>query len=809
MMHGPTLPLPDLEMASDFLNQLRPGGPWLLVAIVPDGETSTRTFTRLEDAAAFITQHNASENIYYTVNPTRHAMSKKPSKIDIAAIEYMFSDLDPKDDESPEDAKARYLAAIEEHNATAVIDSGNGIQGLWKLTQRIELAEPLMGTDDKGKPKKVFPPQTAETVAEVEARTKALMTRLGSVAGTQNIDRLLRLPGTVNHPNANKRAKGKVSCSTRLISFNGATCTLDAFPKPEEQTTGPGTAEDSNKRETKIDWAKVEEHGGWLRTVADLPSDFNAKGRIIVEHGGTMKELNADLKQAGLIEKTYSSWSDVSFALAAIFKADNRFTLEQIAAALMCDLECNRHVTKLREAQRRRAVERLLSRSHEPQAMRTARMLPWRECKPNGMPLPSMHNARLAIEGIGVRCSCDTFHNKILFGYRGDEVRHEMQSLLGEVTDNGIIRLRQIMSDNFHFDLGDKATRDAVVSLALEHCFDPVCDMLDEAEAEWDGQERLDKMAVDYFNCTDTPFNRAAVRKTMIGAVHRARDPGCKFDTITVLESPEGYNKSTALRVLAGDENFSDASILGKHSREVQEQLAEVWIHENADLAGMKKADVDHVKTFASRQSDDARPAYGHFTKKQKRHSIEVGTTNSDEYLQSQTGNRRFWPLVVTKKIDIEKLRHDRLQLWGEAAKYESDGEDITLDEKLWPAAAEEQEQRRTKDPWEDVVADLPKNISTNASINASPQTIQIIHEDNGGKELVATADLLQHVLSIPIGQQTSSHGMRLATVMKLAGWERGPSGRVSINGKQVRGYFRFKHVQHPQVGAEVAAESF
>jgi predicted P-loop ATPase len=85
------------------------------------------------------------------------------------------------------------------------------------------------------------------------------------------------------------------------------------------------------------------------------------------------------------------------------------------------------------------------------------------------------------------------------------------------------------------------------------------------------------------------------------------------------MESEEGWDKSTAWRVLAGDENFSDASILGHGAREVQEQLSEVWIHENADLAGMRKAEVEAVKAFASRQSDDARPAYGHFLKKQKR----------------------------------------------------------------------------------------------------------------------------------------------------------------------------------------------
>ena len=240
--------------------------------------------------------------------------------------------------------------------------------------------------------------------------------------------------------------------------------------------------------------------------------------------------------------------------------------------------------------------------------------------------------------------------------------------------------MRRLLSDRFGFDLTDKHVRDAVKSLALEHCFDPVADMLDEAEANWDGVARLDRMAADYLNCEDTPLNSACVRKTMIAAVARVRQPGCKFDTILVLEGPEGWNKSTAWQVLAGEENFSDERIIGKDSREVQEQLAGIWIHENADLAGMKKAEVETVKAFASRTSDRARPAYGHFLKKQPRHSIEVGTTNSDEYLQSQTGNRRFWPMRVLQAIDLEKLKKDRLQLWGEAAHYQSKGESLTLD---------------------------------------------------------------------------------------------------------------------------------
>ena len=201
----------------------------------------------------------------------------------------------------------------------------------------------------------------------------------------------------------------------------------------------------------------------------------------------------------------------------------------------------------------------------------------WREQRANGWPIASMHNARVAIMAVEVECSYDTFHNRMLFGYADDATRHFVEPILGEVSDNGILCLRRLLSDYFGFDLTEKHVRDAVVSLALEHCFNPVADMLDQAEANWDGVGRLDRVAADYFNCEDTPLNAACFRKTMIAGVARVRDPGCKFDTILTLEGSEGINKSTAIRWLAvDDDNFSDEKIIGKDSREVQEQLAGV-----------------------------------------------------------------------------------------------------------------------------------------------------------------------------------------------------------------------------------------
>jgi hypothetical protein len=165
----------------------------------------------------------------------RTAMTRKAAKTDIAAIEYLLGDLDPHGGESSQDPKARYLKALKTFKpaATAIIDSGNGIQGLWKLATPIELAEPVMETDTKGKSTRAFTPETAAIIADAEARSAALMERLGSVAGTQNIDRIQRVPGTTNLPNQKKLKAGRVTCPTKLIGFNDSTYSLDAFPAPE------------------------------------------------------------------------------------------------------------------------------------------------------------------------------------------------------------------------------------------------------------------------------------------------------------------------------------------------------------------------------------------------------------------------------------------------------------------------------------------------------------------------------------------------------------------------------------------------
>jgi hypothetical protein len=250
-----------LSETSSFLERLRPGGPWVPTAIIPDGTTLTITAYSAAEIDLFVREHNGERNLYYSVNPTRSWMTKKAAKKDIAAVEYLLADLDPRDDETSDQAKVRYSDQLNgsfEPKPTFVIDSGNGIQCLWKLKEPIAL--PL---DDKWE----------ATVADIEGRTAALMERLGAKAGTQNIDRILRLPGTINIPTNKKRRTGRTECPTKLVSFNDVSYSLDVFPRPEPNEAG--SPEDGGHHERQN---AEEQEGDKLERIIRLGENGEFKG---------------------------------------------------------------------------------------------------------------------------------------------------------------------------------------------------------------------------------------------------------------------------------------------------------------------------------------------------------------------------------------------------------------------------------------------------------------------------------------------------------------------------------------------------
>jgi hypothetical protein len=137
--------------------------------------------------------------------------------------------------------------------------------------------------------------------------------------------------------------------------------------------------------------------------------------------------------------------------------------------------------------------------------------------------------------------------------------------------------------------------------------------------------------------------------------------------------------------------------------------------------------------------------------------------------------------------IDLDLLRRDRDQLWAEAATLETRGESITLDESLWGDARTQQEMRRAREPWEDILSHIPTSVQLGVSDgNSDPPRHQIVYSE-GDYERVASSDLITYVLRVPIHQQNRGHSMRLAVIMGRLGWEK----ERSTTGERQRGYFR------------------
>lgn len=78
-----------------------------------------------------------------------------------------------------------------------------------------------------------------------------------------------------------------------------------------------------------------------------------------------------------------------------------------------------------------------------------------------------------------------------------------------------------------------------------------------------------------------------------------------------------------------------------------------------------------------------------------------IGTTYA--YLEDPTGNHRFWPVRV-ECFAIEWIKENRNQLWAETAAREAKWAPIRSHPTLWPDAAIQQERRRVRDAWEDVL---------------------------------------------------------------------------------------------------------
>lgn len=207
---------------------------------------------------------------------------------------------------------------------------------------------------------------------------------------------------------------------------------------------------------------------------------------------------------------------------------------------------------------------------------------------------------------------------------------------------------------------GSNKIQDAFNKYCNNHNYHPIKEYLEKLE--WDGTPRADTLLIDYLGATNSVYTKEVTRKTLLAAVKRLYEPGCKFDQMLVLTGDQGIGKSMLWKKL-GMQWFSDtlSDIRGKESFEA---LEGVWIMECGELAGLRKADRDTLKNFISKQVDTYRKAYARNTTDTPRTCIFIGTTNEKDFLNDPTGARRFWPVDCKTSYEA-KDKPGELNVWS------------------------------------------------------------------------------------------------------------------------------------------------
>jgi predicted P-loop ATPase len=329
----------------------------------------------------------------------------------------------------------------------------------------------------------------------------------------------------------------------------------------------------------------------------------------------------------------------------------------------------------------------------------------------------------------------DEFHAKIFTRWDGGEPREWRET---DETN---------LASYFQSELGltkvnDELIRKSVFAFAERNIRNEPRDWMNTLT--WDNVPRIESFFAECMGAADTEFTRAASKNFWISMAARIFKPGCKVDTMIILEGGQGKFKSSALEIIGG-KWFAETNE-APTNKDFFLAMQGKMLLEVGELDAFSKADFKTIKKVLSCKTDNFRPPFGRYTKAFPRQSIFCGSTNEDEYLDDPTGGRRFWPFRVHSVV-LDKIKQDREQLFAEAVARFKAGESwwvVPLEAK------EEQEKRRQSDAWESIISDWLT-----------------------GQSVLATdiRSLAQGALKIEAADLTRPVQQRITKILKMIGW--------------------------------------
>jgi virulence-associated protein E len=362
----------------------------------------------------------------------------------------------------------------------------------------------------------------------------------------------------------------------------------------------------------------------------------------------------------------------------------------------------------------------------------------------------------------------DDFAKEVTYLRTPDKSLGLPASILGGAVfdeDNHVFAIKVWISKLLGYEANTSLVIEAVHHVARKRIFHPVRDWLG-ALPPWDG---VDRNLAAYLGAEQTPYHRAVCAKWLRSAVARALVPGCKADTMLILEGKQGARKSTAIRCLCPDTRwFYEAASREVGGKDFMQDMRGKWLCEIPEVDQLiRSRDESELKAFLSRVTDNYRPSYARKSQDFARQLVSAGTTNHGSYLRDETGNRRYWPIRCGEVGPIldGAICDDRAQLWAQARAEYNAGLPWWLSADEDAAASGEQDERLEEDPW------------------AGP--LQLWIETRGGESFTTVEALGSLPGAKPAGDLTGRDIGLMSKTLRNLGWVLGAQHRVA--GQRVR----------------------
>lgn len=340
-----------------------------------------------------------------------------------------------------------------------------------------------------------------------------------------------------------------------------------------------------------------------------------------------------------------------------------------------------------------------------------------------------------------------------------------------EIQEQDITELRTYCLTRYELNFTKGAAESAVIAAGHRLPFHPARDWM--KSLEWDYEDRLETWLIECAGAEDTPYVRAISKKMLISIVARAMKPGCKVDTIPILEGSQGIGKSTLLEILGGEWYKAPEIKIGE--KDAEQNIQGLLIAEWSEFAHGYR-ELEAFKRWATVGTNRFRGSYGKSAQDWPRTCVIFITMNPSGdgcYLVDSTGNRRMWPVRLRKKVDLQWVREHRELLFAEAVACYEAGDIWHLTDEEGAEAYVETEKRMIKDPWHDPIREY-------------------LYEGQG-KDLdhVSSVDLAVDVLGIDHKSCDMRVSRKIATILRTMNWY---PGSVRVKGIATKRFRRPVH---------------